>query len=173
VQAAVTPLVAQFHEVADALGVEGEAEASIDRLFAYSFLIFGAVEGTWRGFAEFTINEAILRREDQNRALHGIQVEAEPWLRKLQAHANNWAEATLGSYLATLPDDWFRFTLPTGQVTKPRGVKDNCLNGLAYGAVALTSFDFADESHLRALYVPAYPIASLDEVLALAARTDR
>lgn len=86
----------------------------------------------------------------------------------LQARANAWAETTLGSYIATLPDQWFKFTLPTGQVTKPSAVKDNCLHGLAYAVVALTSFDFASESHLRALYVPANPIASLGQVLALA-----
>lgn len=173
VKAALTPLVAEFNEIAEELGVEDETEVAIDRLFAYSFLILAADEETWRGHAKFTINEAILRRDEQNRALRGIQIEAEPWLRKLQARANNWAEATLGAYLATLPDEWFRFALPTGQATMPGGVKNNCLQGLAYGAVALTSFDFADESHLRALYVPAYPIASLDQVLALAARTDQ
>lgn len=164
----VAPLAAAYADISEAYDVGTEAEAAFDRLFAFTLLVLGAREEAWRRFAQFTISEAILRRDAQNQALHGIQAEADPWLRKLQARTNTWAESELGHYVGSLPDDWFRFRLPTGQSTRPAGVKENCLHGLAYGALALASFDDASEEHLRALYVPAYPLAALDEVLALA-----
>lgn len=105
VKDAVAPLAADFAEVSAEYDVEAYAESALDRLFAYAFLILGAREETWRSFGQFTITEAILRRDDQNRALHEIQMEADRGLRRLQARANRWAESTLGVHMNTLPDE--------------------------------------------------------------------
>lgn len=170
-QTSLAPLAEAFRDVAETYGLGGEADQAMDRLFAFTVMLRGAGEDEWRAFGVFTINEAIARRDAQNEALGQIQIGADPWLRKLQMRANRWAETELSEYVWSLPDDWFRFRLSTGQTTAPAGVKENCLHQIAFGVVALTSFDFADEADIRVLYVPVQALVPIDKVLALAGAT--
>ncbi len=168
VVASLAPLASEFAAVADEAGVDVAAEAALDRLFAFNVLLRGAREQAWRGFACFTINESIPRRDTQNESLERIQIETLPWQRTFQVESNRWAMAEFGAYLAALPDDWFRFRLTSRQWTLANGVRSNCVHQLGYAVVALTSFDFAEDADVKALYLSVEPLVPIKSVLTLA-----
>jgi hypothetical protein len=167
---AMQPLVDQFLEEADTPEALDEADRVIDLLFAFTVILRGADAQAWARFGTFTIMEGIPRRDDQAAALRDIQLSGTPELRARQVQAANWARSDLTSYIQTLPDEWFIFQLPDGRRTKASGVKENCVEQLAFRVVALTNFDDASEDHLRVLYTPVQVIVPIEDVLGLAAK---
>lgn len=170
---ALEPLVEEFAEEADTLEALADADRAIDLLFAFTVILRGAGADGWQRFAMFTINQAIPRRDDQAAALLDIQLFASAQLRARQAKAANWARSDLTAYVETLPDEWFVFQLPDGRRTNASGVKENCVEQLAFAVLALTGFDDADEDNLRTLYVPVQVLVPIEDVLALAASPGR